>query len=201
VKLYYSPGACSLCPHIVLREAGLSFDLERVDLKTHQIQGAVDFYKLNPKGYVPMIELDDGQRLTENVAITQYLADRAPEKKLAPANGTMERYRLIEWLAFVTSEVHKGFSPLFSPKLSDDTKQFFRDKLATRFELLDKHLQGKTYLMGDTFTVADAYLFTVLRWTVPLKVDIAKWTNLKAYFSRVHERPAVMAALEAEGQK
>jgi glutathione S-transferase len=201
VKLYLSPGACSLSPHIVLREAGLPFDVEQVDTKTHQLKSGGDYYKINPKGYVPALALDDGQILTEGVAIVQYLADKKPETKLAPAAGTMDRYRLQEWLTFISSEIHKGFSVLFNPKSTDDTKQGARERLGTRFDFLEKHIQGKTYLMGDTFTVADAYLFTVLRWSAFTGIDLGKWGGLKAYFSRVHERPAVRAALEAEGQK
>ena len=198
MKLYFSPGACSLSPHIVLREAGIPFDLDRVHGGTKKTSTGADFKAINPLGYVPVLQLDDGETITEGVAIVQYLADRKPESKLAPAAGTMERVRLQEWLTFISSEVHKSFSPLFAKALSDDAKQFFKDKLGTRFDWLNEKLAKNKFLMGDTFTVADAYLFTVLRWTKPTGIELSKWSNLKAYVDRVGERPAVKAALEAE---
>lgn len=198
MKLYFSPGACSLSPHIVLREAGIPFDLDRVHGGTKKTSTGADFKAINPLGYVPVLQLDDGEKITEGVAIVQYLADRKPESKLAPPAGTMERVRLQEWLTFVSSEIHKSFSPLFAKALSDEAKQFFKDKLAGRFDWLNDQLAKKTFLLGETFSVADAYLFTVLRWTKPVGIDLAKWPNLKAYVDRVGERPAVKAALEAE---
>lgn len=201
MKLYYSPSACSLSPHIVLREAGLAFDLDRVDTRAKKTQSGNDFYAINPKGYVPALELDDGQVLTEGAAIVQYLADKKPESKLAPANGTLARYRLQEWLNFIASEVHKSFTPLFYPTTPDEAKLQFKERLATRFGLLSKELEGKSWLMGDTFTVADAYLFTVLRWTAFVGIDLSKWPVLAQYAERVSARPAVKAALEAENAK
>ncbi len=198
MKLYFSPGACSLSPHIALREAGLTFDLERVDTRTHKTKGDVDFYGINPKGYVPVLELDNGQRLTEGPAIVQYIADRKPDSKLAPAPASEERYRLQELLNFLSSEVHKQFSPLFNPKTPDEGKDQAKANLARRFDLLSKNLEGKQYLMGDTFTVADGYLFTLLRWTAPTGIDLTKWPTLVALKDRVGARPAVKAALDAE---
>lgn len=201
MKLYFSPSACSLSPHIVLREAGISFDLVRVDLREKHVKGGGNFLEINPKGYVPVLELDDGSRFTEGAAIVQYLADQKPESKLAPANGTIERYRLQEWLNFIASEVHKSYSPLFYPTTPDQTKQASKDKLAARFDYVVKTLEKTPYLMGDTFTVADAYLYTILRWSQGTGVDLAKWPALVAYVERVGSRPAVKAALEAEGVK
>ena len=198
-KLYYSPGACSLSPHIALREAGLPFDLVMASTKTKKLADGTDFNTINPKGYVPLLELDDGQRLSEGPAIVQYIADQVPASKLAPAAGTMERYRLMEWLNFITSELHKGFSPLFNPAAPDETKTQARTKLGERLAWVDTQLEGKTYLMGDTFTVADGYLFTVAGWGKYVGVDIAPLKNLSAYVARVAARPAVQAALKAEG--
>lgn len=175
----------------------MKFDLEQVDLKTSKTKNGADFKAVNPKGYVPALQLDDGTSLTEGPAITQYIADKVPEKKLAPANGTMERYRLQETLNFISTEIHKGFGPLFAP-LPDEVKNMAKDRLAKRFDYLEKELAGKQYLMGDTFTVADAYLFTVLRWTAFTGIDLTKWPTLKKFHDRVNERPAVKAALEAE---
>ena len=198
-KLYYSPGACSLSPHIVLREAGLPFDLVLASTKTHKLADGTDYYTINPKGYVPLLELNDGQRLSEGPVIVQYIADQAPTSKLAPAAGTMERYRLMEWLNFITSELHKGFSPLFNPAMPEEAKVLARAKLIERLGWVDTQLEGKDYLMGDTFTVADAYLFTVAGWGVHVGVDIAPMKNLSAYMGRLAARPAVQAALKAEG--
>jgi glutathione S-transferase len=200
-KLYYSPGACSLSPHIALREAGLPFQPVLASTKTHQLADGTDYYTINPKGYVPLLELDNGQRLSEGPAIVQYIADQAPASKLAPPNGTFERYRLQEWLNFVTSELHKSYSPLFNPAINDEAKAVYKAKLADRYKWVDSQLEGKAYLMGDTFTVADAYLFTVTRWAAFVKVDLAGLKNLEAYMARVNARPAVQAALEAENQK
>lgn len=199
MKLYYSPGACSLSPHIVLREAGLNFDLERVDLSTKKTRSGQDFNAINPKGQVPTLQLDDGGILTEGPAIVQFLADKAPQTKLAPANGTMERYRLQELLNFISTELHKGFSPLFNPALSDDVKKVFRDNLGKRFDGLRPVLEKGPFLMGEQFTIADAYLFTVLGWTQWTGIDLNQWPVLAAYRARVAERPHVQAALKAEG--
>jgi glutathione S-transferase len=199
MKLYYSPGACSLSPHIVLLEAGLDFEPVLASTKTHKLQDGTDYYGINPKGYVPLLELDDGQRLSEGPAIVQYIADQVPDKQLAPANGTMARYRLQEWLNFLTSELHKTFSPLFNPAISEDAKGVFRNKLHERFKWIDAQLEGKRFLMGDPFTVADAYLFTVSNWAQHVGVDLAGYANLVAYRGRVAERPAVQAAMKAEG--
>jgi glutathione S-transferase len=198
MKLYFSPGACSLSPHIVLREAGLPFTTVKVDLKTKAMEGGGDFRAVNPNGYVPLLELDDGARLTEGPAIVQYVADRAPQAKLAPANGSFERYRLQAWLNFITSELHKQFSPLFDPASADDLKARQREKLAGRFDWIVQQLAGRDYLMGE-FTVADAYLFTVLNWCGWTGIDLARWPALQAYVARVAARPAVQAALKAEG--
>ncbi len=199
MKLYYSPGACSLSPHIVMREAGMPVNLVKVDLGARKTANGEDYTAINPKGYVPVLQLDDGSVLTEGPAIVQYLADRAPSSKLAPAAGTMERYRLVEWLNFLTSEIHKGFSPLFNPKLSEDTKAMMRERLAGRFDYLGTALRDKPYLMGDNFTAADAYLFTLLGWCRLTGIDLEKWPVLVAYRERVAARPAVREALKAEG--
>lgn len=199
MKLYYSPGACSLSPHIVLREAGLNFDLEKVDLTTKKTASDGDYTEKNPKGYVPALLLDDGQLLTEGPAIVQYLADRVPEKQLAPAAGTMERYRLMEWLNYISTELHKGFSPLFSPKAPEEWKLVARETLGRRIALVAQRLETSNYLMGEKFTVADAYLFTVLGWARYVKFDLSPWLVLAGYQQRIAERPAVRAALIAEG--
>ena len=198
-KLYYSPGACSLSPHIALREAGLPFQLVLADLKKHQLADGSDYYAINAKGAVPVLELNDGQRLTEGPAIVQYIADQAPASKLAPAAGSMERYRLMEWLNFITTELHKGFSPLFNAAMPEEAKALYRSKVGERFTWLDKQLEGKSYLMGETFTVADGYLFTVTNWCKHVGVDISGLKNLGAFMGRVAARPAVQEALKAEG--
>jgi glutathione S-transferase len=199
MKLYFTPGACSLAPHIALWETGAAFDLEKVDLAKKQTASGEDFLRINPKGYVPALRLDDGETLTEVAVILQYLADRKPESGLAPALGTMERYRLMEWLNFISTEVHKQFGPLFNPHITPEWKAHQLNLLARRFDYLSERLNGQPYLMGDQFCVADAYLFTVLNWSNFLDVDVAKWPLLKAYLTRVAERPAVRAALQAEG--
>jgi glutathione S-transferase len=200
MKLYFSPGACSLSPHIALREAGLPFELEQVHLGTKQTKSGIDFRTKNPKGYVPTLELDDGQILTEGPALVQYIADRKPESKLAPAAGTMERYRLQEWLTFIGTELHKTFSPLFGAKTPEEWKQVIRENLAKRLDFLAPHFDSAhPYLMGETFTVADGYLYTVLRWSKIVNFDLGKWPSIVAYMERVAARPAVQAALEAEG--
>jgi glutathione S-transferase len=199
MKLYFSPGACSLSPHIALKEAGIAFDLVPANMKTHTLTDGTDFYGINSKGYVPLLELDDGQRLSEGAAIVQYIADQAPASNLAPANGTMARYRLQEWLNFITSEIHKGFSPLFNPAMPDEAKTIAKTKLADRFKWLDSKLEGHQYLMGDTFSVADAYLFTTTNWSKHVGLDISGLANLGAFMGRVAARPAVQAAMRAEG--
>ncbi len=199
MKLYYSPGACSLSPHIVAREAGLDVEIVLASTKTHQLQDGTDFYTLNPKGYVPLLELDNGQRLSEGPAIVQYLADLAPGSGLAPANGTMERYRLQEWLNFITSELHKGFSPLFNPAMPEEAKAQFRTKLLDRLKWVDAQLEGRSYLMGETFTVADAYLFTVTGWGRLVGVDVSPFAQLVTFRERVAARPAVQEAMKQEG--
>jgi glutathione S-transferase len=198
MKLYYAPGACSLSPHIVARELDLPIQLVRVDLKAHQTEHGEDFYRINPKGYVPTLQLDDGRILSEGPAIVQYLADHHGAAQLAPAPGTFERAQLQEWLNFISTEVHKSFSPLFNPAMPDAAKEVYKAKLAQRFADIDKALGDNDYLTGAQFTVADAYLFTVLRWTRAFRIDLAQWPRLAAYFARVGERPAVKAALEAE---
>lgn len=198
MKLYYAPGACSLSPHIILREAGYQFDLEKVDLGAKKTAAGEDFTKINPKGYVPALRLDDGQLLTENISIAEYLADHKQESGLAPKPGTFERYRLVEWLAFISTEIHKQFGPLFKPDTPDATRQVQKDLLAKRFDYVAAQLKGRQFLMGE-FTVADAYLFTVLRWTERVKIDMGRWPVLQTYMARVEARPQVQAALKAEG--
>ena len=199
MKLYYSPGACSLSPHIVLREAGLAFEPVLASTKTHKLQDGTDYYTINPKGYVPLLELDNGERLTEGPAIVQYIADQAPGKKLAPANGSFERYRLQEWLNFITSELHKGFGTLFTPQMPEEGKAVARARVTDRLKWVDTQLAGKQYLMGDDFSVADAYLFTISNWAPHVGVDISGLSELAAYRARVAARPAVQQAMKAEG--
>lgn len=199
MKLYYSPGACSLSPHIALREAGLAFDLVLASTKTHQLQDGTDYYTINSKGYVPLLELDNGQRLSEGPVIVQYIADQAPDKRLAPANGTWERYRLQEWLNFITSELHKGFGGLFNPAMPEEAKTLARNKLGERLAWVNQQLEGKQYLMGEQFTVADGYLFNVTNWGDYVGVDVSGLAHLVAYRARVAARPAVQAAMKAEG--
>ncbi|MDM0052809.1 glutathione transferase GstA [Variovorax sp. J22R115] len=199
MKLYYSPGACSLSPHIAMREAGLAFEPVLASTKSHKLQDGTDYYGINPLGYVPLLELDDGTRLREGPAIVQYIADLAPTKNLAPANGTMSRYRLQEWLTFIGTEIHKSYSPLFNPNMPEEAKTTFKTKLKSRYEWLDGQLEGKDYLMGEHFTVADGYLFTVTNWAKPTGVDIASFANLNAWHARVAARPAVQEAMKAEG--
>jgi glutathione S-transferase len=199
MKLFYAPGACSLSPHIALREAGLSFELQKVSTKTRELEGGGDFLAVNSKGYVPVLGLDDGEYLTEGPAIVQYIADQNPSSALAPAAGTLARYRLQEWLNFITSELHKGFSPLFNPKASEDVKVAAKQKLAERLSWTAAQLGDKPYLMGETFSVADAYLFTVINWGQWVGIDLADWPVLKQFHERVAARPHVQAALRAEG--
>ena len=199
MKLYFSQGACSLSPHIVMHEAGLAFEAIPAPTKTHQLPDGTDFYTINPLGYVPYLTLDDGRSLHEGPAIVQYLADLVPEKKLAPAHGTFERYKLQEWLTFIGTELHKSFSPLFNPAAPDETKEQAKQTLAKRLAWVDSELAGKDYLLGEQFTVADAYLFTVTNWARIVKVDLSTFANLLAYRTRVSERPGVQAAMRAEG--
>jgi len=199
MKLYYSPGACSLSPHIALREAGLAFEAVLASTKTHKLNDGTDYYGINPLGYVPLLELDDGTRLAEGPAIVQYIADQAPQKNLAPANGTLARYRLQSLLTFIGTELHKTYSPLFNPATPEEYKTIARDKLVSRYKWVDAQLEGKQYLTGDHFTVADGYLFTVTNWTKPTGVDISGFPNLQAWHARVGARPAVQEAMKAEG--
>jgi glutathione S-transferase len=198
MKLYFSPGACSLASHIVLREAGLPFELVRVDTGVHKLKDGTDYYKINPKGYVPAIGLDDGQLLTEGAALLQYLGDLAPAANLIPKYGTLERFRANEWLTFVSSEIHKGYSPLFNPNLKDDAKAVLRAKLEKRLAEVDAHLATHKYLMGDTFTVADAYLYTVVSWSQGVGIDLSKLPHLAEYRQRIADRPKVREALQSE---
>jgi glutathione S-transferase len=199
MKLYYSPSACSLSPHIALREAGLAFEPVLASTKSHKLQDGTDYYTINPLGYVPMLELDDGTRLREGPAIVQYIADLVPTKNLAPANGTLPRYRLQEWLTFIGTEIHKSFSPLFNAAMPEEAKKLSRDRLASRFKYVDGELKGKNYLLGDHFSVADGYLFAVTRWAKPMNIDLTPYQNLLAHHERVAARPAVREAMEFEG--
>jgi glutathione S-transferase len=199
MKLYYSPGACSLSPHIALLEAGLPYDLIKVDLKAKKLENGDDFLKVNPKGQVPALGLDNGELVTEGPVIVQIIADKAAGKNLAPARDSIERYKLLEWLNFITSEVHKNFGPLFSPVLSDDAKAFFKDRVMGKFKYIDSALAGHDYLMGKQFTVADGYLFTMLSWAERMKFDFSALPNLVAYQARVAARPMVQEALTREG--
>jgi len=199
MKLYFAPGACSLSPHIVLREAGLEHTLDKTDLRSKLTAEGVDFKTVNPKGSVPALELDDGSVLTEGVAIVQYLADLVPDRQLAPAAGTMARYRLMETLNYISTELHKGYSPLFNPASTDAVREAAHNNLRPKIALLAKQLGDADYLGGKQFTVADAYLFVVLSWSPHVKVSLADWPNLEAFLGRVAARPAVHAALLAEG--
>lgn len=198
MKLFISPGACSLSPHIVLHEAGLTFEIEKVNLKTKITETGANFNDINPKGYVPALLLDSGELLTEGPAIVQYLADLAPEKNLAPANGTMARYELQAWLTYIGTELHKSFVPFFHHG-SDDWQAVGRENLQTRYAYVNQQLAEQPYLMGNDFSVADAYLFTVTRWLKVSKLELSAWPHLAAFQARIAERPAVHAALKAEG--
>jgi len=199
MKLYYWPGACSLSPHIVSREAGIELELAQLDRAERKTADGTVLSSVNPKNQVPVLELDDGQKLTEGPVVVQYLADRKLGSDLLPAAGTMERYRVQEWLNYVTSELHKTFAPLFRPNTPEEFKAISRDFLGQRFDWIDKQLAGKRYLTGDKFTVADAYLFTVLRWSPRVGIDLGKWPYIKAYVDRITARPKVQEALKAEG--
>ncbi|GAC1455189.1 MAG: glutathione transferase GstA [Steroidobacteraceae bacterium] len=199
MKLYYLPAACSQAANIALREAGLKFDLLKVDRQTRRAADGLDFNAVNPKGYVPALTLDSGETLTENVAVLQYIADRNPAARLAPAAGTMDRYRLIEWLAFINSELHKSFGPLFRKDAPDDTKAYARRNIATRAGWLERSWGSRSFVMGEQFTVADAYLFVVLSWGGRAGVDIGQWPRLQGFLARVGARPHVLEARQAEG--
>lgn len=199
MKLYYSPGACSLSPHIALCEAGLPYDLVKVDLKAKKLENGDDFLKINPKGQVPALALDSGELVTEGPVIVQMIADKVAAKNLAPARDSAERYKLLEWLNFVGTELHKNFGPMFSPVLADDAKAFFKDRVMGKFKYLDGVLAGRDYLMGKQFTVADGYLFTMLAWADRMKFDLSAMPNLLAYKARVGARPMVQQALTKEG--
>lgn len=201
MKLYYLKGACSLASYIALFETGAKFDAVSVDRQTRKTSEGEDYNQVNPKGYVPALRLDNGEVLTENVVVLQYIADLAPEKKLAPPAGTFERHRLVEWLAFINSEVHKSVSPIFAPTATDEVKAFARANVARRLDWLEKQLGTRSFLMGEQFTVADCYLFVVLGWLPHIGVDMSKWPTLKAYHARIAGRPATQRALEAEGLK
>ncbi len=199
MKLYYSPGACSLSPHIALLEAGLPYDLVKVDLRAKKLENGDDYLKVNPKGQVPALGLDSGELVTEGPVIVQMIADKATGKNLAPARDSAERYKLQEWLNFITTEVHKNFGPLFSPVLADDAKAFFKDRVMAKFKYLDGQLAGRDFLMGKQFTVVDGYLFTMLNWADRMKFDLSAMPNLLAYKARVGARPKVQEALTKEG--
>ena len=199
MKLYYSPGACSLSPHIALLEAGLPYDLVKVDVRAKKLENGDDYLQVNPKGQVPALGLDNGEIMTEGPVIVQMIADRVAGKNLAPANGSPERYRLQEWLNFVTTELHKNFSPLFNPAIPDEVKAFFKDRIMGKFKYADTKLAGQDYLMGKQFTVADGYLYTMLRWADGNKMDLSGLKNLTAFKDRVGARPKVQEALTKEG--
>jgi glutathione S-transferase len=199
MRLFYSPGACSLAPHIALREAEIPVTLVKTDLAAKKTEDGADYLTVNPKGYVPALELDNGEVLTEVPVVLQYIADHAPRARLAPPAGSFERYRLQEWLNFVTSELHKGLGSLFNPKLAEVARGPIEERAGLRLAFLDKHLANNDYLMGGDFTVADPYAFTILGWSKPLKIDISRFKNLEGYRSRIHGRPAVQAAMKAEG--
>jgi glutathione S-transferase len=198
MKLYYSPGACSLSPHIALLEAGLPYDLVKVDLRAKKLENGDDYLKVNPKGQVPALQLDSGELVTEGPVIVQMIADKAG-RDLAPARDSAERYKLLEWLNFITTEVHKNFGPIFSPVLADEAKAFFKDRVMGKFTYVDSQLAGRDYLMGKQFTVADGYLFTMLSWADRMKFDLSAMPNLLAYKARVAARPKVQEALSKEG--
>jgi glutathione S-transferase len=199
MKLYYSPGACSLSPHIALLEAGLPYDLVKVDVRAKKLENGDDYFQINPKGQVPALGLENGEIMTEGPVIVQMIADQAAGKNLAPANGSPERYRLQEWLNFVTTELHKNFSPLFNPAIPDEVKAFFKDRIMGKFKYTDQKLAGQDYLMGSQFTVADGYLYTMLRWAEGNKMDLSGLNNLMAFKDRVGARPKVQEALTKEG--
>jgi len=199
MKLYYSAGACSLAPHIVLEESGLQYEAISAPTKTKVLPDGSDYRKVNPLGYVPYLVLDDGSGIRECAVIVQYIADQVPDRKLAPALGTRARYELMSWLNFIATEIHKSFSPLFQPAMPDAGKELSKEKLAARLKWVDGELAGKSYLMGQDFSVADAYLFTVTNWTKPMHIDLSPYPNLVAWRERMAARPAVQRAMKAEG--
>ena len=199
MKLFYMPGACSLAPHIVARELGLPLDLEKVDTKAQKTETGTDYRTVNPKGYVPALRLDDGQVLTENPVVLQYLADRKPEAKLVPPPGTLERYRTMEWLSFVTSELHKSIGALFDKKMVPETREKTKARIADRLDLVANHLASRSYVAGESFTIPDAYLFVVLSWSRWVDLDLSRWPVLQQYVARIAARPAVQTALKEEG--
>jgi glutathione S-transferase len=199
MKLYYSAGACSLAAHIALEEAGLKYEAISAPTKTKLLPDGSDYRQVNPLGYVPYLVLDDGQALRECAIVCQYVADQAPAKKLIPACGSMARYQLQMWMHFIATELHKGFSPLFNPAMPDEAKKISLARLQDRLKFVDGELAGKTYLMGTDFTVADGYLFTVTNWAKPMAIDLSPYPNLLAWRERVAARPAVQAAMKAEG--
>jgi len=199
MKLYYSPGACSMAPHIVAREAGLTLELEKVDIPNKKTAAGGDYWKINPKGYVPTLVLDDGQAISEVGVICQYLADQKPESGLVAKAGTMERYRQMEALNFTATEVHKQIGALFNPQMTAEMKTVQLGVIERRLNALEKMLEGKSYIMGEKFSAADGYLFTVLNWSRPLKLDMSKWPNIGAFMARVAERPKVKETMKAEG--
>jgi glutathione S-transferase len=199
MKLYYSPGACSLSPHIALLEAGLPYDLVKVDLRAKKLENGDDFLKVNPKGQVPALALDNGELVTEGPVIVQMIADTVPAKNLAPARDSAERYKLLEWLNYITGELHKNFSPMFNPSIPDEVKNVFRDRIMGKFKYIDAQLAGRDYLMGKQFSVADGYLYTMLRWADGHKFDLSGLKNLMAFKERVGARPKVQEALTKEG--
>jgi glutathione S-transferase len=203
MKLYYSPGVCSLSPHIVFMETGVPFQAVKTDIRAKTFEGGGDYKTISPLGYVPALQLDDGTILTEGPAIVQYIADQAPASKIVPAKGSSDHYKMLSWLNFLSTEVHKGFTPLLSPmiagKLNDESKAVFRERLASRIDHLNKHLATSDFLLGKNFSIADAYCFTTLRWTAGIKMDLAPYPHVQAYMKRVQARPAVQAAMQAEG--
>lgn len=201
MKLYYAPGACSLAPHIVLREAGIAVELVKVDTATKRSADGRDFLAISPNGYVPALEIEPGFVLTEGPAIMQLIADKAPGAGLAPANGSVERYQLQSWLNFITAEIHKGFSPLFKPAMPEEAKTLFVEQLGQRFDVIERHLAQHDHLVGERFTVADAYLFVTTNWAGYLGIGLERWPAINAFRARVASRPAVQAAMAAEGLK
>lgn len=199
MKLFYKAGACSLSPHIALIESGLPFELVRVDLATKTLADGSDYKAINPKGQVPALQLDNGEMLTEGAVLVQYIADQAPAKNLIPAAGTLARYRVQEWLNYIGTELHKGFSPLFNAKLQPEAKQLYKELLETKLGWLNSQIKDGQYLTGSTFTVADGYLFNVLSWSGFMKIDLAQWPALNAYYQRLQARPSVQQALQEEG--
>jgi len=198
MKLYFSPGACSLASTIAFHEAGVPVELVRVDTSVHKLKDGSDYYKINPRGYVPAIQLDDGQVFTEGAALLQYIGDLAPASAVIPKPGTLERLRANSWLTFISSEIHKTYSPLFNKDLSEEAKATFKAKLAKRFDELDKHFTTHKYLMGEQFTVADGYLYTVISWSAGVGIDLGKWPHLAAYRQSIADRPKVREALQNE---